>query len=116
MGMRRNATSLVGALVVTLFVAGACGGSGDDGVATPPRRPSSLPRQCRRSRRDTAPPSHLLHAAFAEFGELGDAPEGVESEIPEIALLYSIRLETVSVNDPSLSVTLPDPSLVVALH
>ena len=57
----------------------------------------------------------ILNAAFAEFGELGGAPEGVESEIPEIELLYSIRLETVSVNDPSLSVTLPDASQVIEL-
>ena len=57
----------------------------------------------------------ILNAAFAEFGELGSPPEVVESEIPDIELLFSIRLETVSVNDSSLSVTLPDPSQVIEL-
>ena len=57
----------------------------------------------------------ILNAAFAEFGEPGGASEGVESGIPDIELLYSVRLETVSVNDSSLSVTLPDPSQVIEL-
>ena len=57
----------------------------------------------------------ILNAAFAEFGEPGGASEGAETGIPEIELLYSVRLETVSVNDSSLSVTLPDPSQVIEL-
>ena len=57
----------------------------------------------------------ILNAAFAEFGEPGGASEGAATGIPEIELLYSVRLETVSVNDSSLSVTLPDPSQVIEL-
>ena len=57
----------------------------------------------------------ILAAVFAEFDELVEGPEGEESGMPEIELRISIRLETLSVNDPALSVTLPDPSLVVEL-
>ena len=57
----------------------------------------------------------ILAAVFAEFDQLAEGPEGEESEIPEIEFRISNRLETVSVNDPSLSVTLPDPSQVIKL-
>ena len=57
----------------------------------------------------------ILGAVFAEFDQLVEGPEGEESGMPEIEFRISSRLETVSVNDPALSVTLPDPSQVVAL-
>lgn len=57
----------------------------------------------------------ILDALFAGFGELGEGPEGSESGMTEIEFRISSRLETLSVNDPALSVTLPDPSQVVEL-
>ena len=57
----------------------------------------------------------ILMAVFAGFGEMGEAPEGADIGLPEIEYLLSIRFETLAVNDPSLTVTLPDPSLVVDL-
>ena len=57
----------------------------------------------------------ILAAVFAEFDQLAEGPEGEESGMPEIEFRISSRLETVSVNDSSLSVTLPDPSQVIKL-
>ena len=57
----------------------------------------------------------ILAAVFAEFDQLVEGSEGEESGMPEIEFRISSRLETPSVNDPALSVTLPDPSQVVEL-
>lgn len=57
----------------------------------------------------------ILAAGFSGFGEMGETPEGADIEFPEIEYRVAIRLETLAVNDPALSVTLPDPSLVVEL-
>ena len=57
----------------------------------------------------------FLRSLVAGFSEAGEVPEEALSEFADLEFLYSIRLETLALNDPSLSVTLPDPSLVVAL-
>ncbi len=57
----------------------------------------------------------ILAAVFSGFGEMGETPEGADIEFPEIEYRVAIRFETLAVNDPALSVTLPDPSLVVEL-
>ena len=57
----------------------------------------------------------ILGEVFAEFDQLVEDPEGEGSGMPEIEFRISSRLETLSVNDPALSVTLPDPSQVVEL-
>ncbi len=57
----------------------------------------------------------ILMAVFAGFADMGEMPEGAEPELPDIEYLFAIRFETLAVNDPSLSVTLPDPSMVVEL-
>ena len=57
----------------------------------------------------------ILMAVFAGFGEMGETPEGADIGLPEFEYLLSIRFDTLAVNDPSLTVTLPDPSLVVDL-
>ena len=57
----------------------------------------------------------IMMAVFAGFGEMGETPDGADIEFPEIEYRVAIRIETLAVNDPSLSVTLPDPSLVVEL-
>ncbi|MDE0654176.1 MAG: hypothetical protein OXI26_11040 [bacterium] len=55
----------------------------------------------------------LLMAAFAGFGEMADAPEGAEIDFPEIEYRLAMRVEALAINDPSLAVSLPDPSQVV---
>ena len=55
----------------------------------------------------------ILMAIFAGFAEMGEVPEGAEIGLPEFEYLLSMRFETLAVNDPSLSVPLPDPSRVV---
>ncbi len=55
----------------------------------------------------------ILMAVFAGFAEMGDGPEGAEIGLPEFEYLLSMRFETLAVNDPSLTVPLPDPSQVV---
>ncbi len=55
----------------------------------------------------------LLMAAFAGFGDMGGAPEGAEVDFPEIGYRLAMRVEALSVNDPSTAVALPDPSQVV---
>ena len=57
----------------------------------------------------------ILMAMFAGFAELGEMPDGAEPELPDIEYLFGMRFETLAVNDPSLSVTLPDPSMVVEI-
>ena len=57
----------------------------------------------------------ILTAVFAGFGELAETPDGAGSELPEIEYLFAVRFDTLAVNDPSLTVTLPDPSQVVDL-
>ena len=57
----------------------------------------------------------ILAAVFAGFGELAETPDGAGPEMPEIEYLVAVRFETLAVNDPSLTVTLPDPSQVVDL-
>ncbi len=57
----------------------------------------------------------ILMAVFAGFGEMGETPEGADIGLPEFEYLLSIRFETLAINDASLSVTLPDPSLIVGL-
>ena len=57
----------------------------------------------------------ILMAVFAGFGEMGETPEGADIGLPEFEYLLSVRFESLAVNDPSLTVTLPDPSLVVDL-
>lgn len=57
----------------------------------------------------------ILTAVFAGFGELAETPDGAGPELPEIEYLFAVRFDTLAVNDPSLSVTLPDPSQVVDL-
>ena len=44
---------------------------------------------------------------------MGETPEGADVGLPEFEYLLSIRFEALAVNDPSLTVALPDPSLVV---
>lgn len=55
----------------------------------------------------------ILMAVFAGLGEMGEMPEGADIGLPEIDYLLSMRFDTLAVNDPSLTVTLPDPALVV---
>ena len=55
----------------------------------------------------------ILMAVFAGFGEMGEMPEGADIGLPEIDYLLSMRFDILAVNDPSLTVTLPDPALVV---
>lgn len=56
----------------------------------------------------------ILMAAFAGLGDLfGEDGEG--GGMPEIEYRVIVRIDVVSVNDPSLTVALPDPSLVVDL-
>ena len=57
----------------------------------------------------------ILAAVFAEFDQLVEGPEGPDSGKPEIEFQIASRLETLSVNDPALSVTLPDESQVIEL-
>ena len=56
----------------------------------------------------------ILMAAFAGLEELF-GEDGEAGGLPEIEYRVIVRTDVVSVNDPSLSVTLPDPSLVVEL-
>ena len=56
----------------------------------------------------------ILMAAFAGLGDLF-GEDGETSGLPEIEYRVIVRTDVVSVNDPSLSVPLPDPSLVVEL-
>jgi len=53
----------------------------------------------------------ILMAALAGFGELFGEGGGM----PEIKYRVIVRTDVVGVNDPTLSVTLPDPSLIVEL-
>lgn len=55
----------------------------------------------------------ILMAVFAGLGEMAGMPEGAEVDLPEIEYLFAIRFDTLAVNDPSLTVALPDPALVV---
>ena len=55
----------------------------------------------------------LLMAAFAGFGEMADDPEGAEIDFPEIEYRLAMRVEALAIDDPSLTVALPDPSQVV---
>ena len=55
----------------------------------------------------------LLMAAFAGFGEAADAPEGAEIGLPEFEYRLAMSVEALAVNDPSLTVSLPDPSQVI---
>ena len=57
----------------------------------------------------------LLMAAFAGFGEIAEDPDFAELDFPEIEYRVEVRIETLTLNDPSLTVALPDPSLVVDL-
>ena len=57
----------------------------------------------------------ILMAVFAAFGEMGDAPEGADVDFPEMEYRIAVRIEVLAVNDPSLGVSLPDPSQVVDL-
>ena len=55
----------------------------------------------------------LLMAGFAGFGEMADDPEGAEIDFPAIEYRVAMRIEVLAANDPSLTVSLPDPSQVV---
>ena len=82
MGMRRNATSLAGALVAVLLVAAACGGT-DDGVVTPagaePPAPSVEPAE------PPAPPepASAEPPAPAEPPPSAESPPAADDEPPE---------------------------------
>lgn len=55
----------------------------------------------------------FLMAGLAGFGEAADAPEGAEIDFPEIEYRLAMSVEALAVNDPSLTVSLPDPSQVL---
>lgn len=55
----------------------------------------------------------LLMAVFAGFGEMSDAPEDAEIDFPGIEYRVAMSVEALAVNDPSLAVSLPDPSQVL---
>ena len=57
----------------------------------------------------------ILTATSAAFDELDGVSEGEASEFPEIEYHVAVRLDTHSINDPALTVTLPDPSRVIDL-
>ena len=67
--------------------------------------------------------NHLIRRVVVDFdvgrvlAALFNEPSRTDgvAGVDQIEGLFSARLETVAVNDPSLSVTLPDPSLVVPL-
>lgn len=54
----------------------------------------------------------IMTAIFEGFAEGSDGAEGF---VPEIEYLLSVRFRTVAVNDPALSVTVPDESAVIDL-
>lgn len=56
----------------------------------------------------------ILIQVFDELAEAEGLPEGAGS-FPELEYVMSMRMDAVSLNDPSLTVELPDPSLVVEL-
>lgn len=56
----------------------------------------------------------ILNQVFDELAEAEGLPEGAGS-FPELEYVMSMRMDAVSLNDPSLTVELPDPSLVVEL-
>ena len=56
----------------------------------------------------------ILTQVFDELAEAEGLPEGADS-FPELEYVMSMRMDAVSINDPSLTVELPDPSLVVEL-
>lgn len=56
----------------------------------------------------------ILSQVFDELAEAEGLPEGA-GVFPELEYVMSMRMDAVSLNDPSLTVELPDPSLVVIL-
>ena len=56
----------------------------------------------------------ILSQVFDELAQAEGLPEGADS-FPELEYVMSMRMDAVSLNDPSLTVELPDPSLVVEL-
>lgn len=56
----------------------------------------------------------ILAQVFDEMAEAEGLPEGAGS-FPELEYVMSMRMDAVSLNDPSLTVDLPDPSLVAEL-
>ena len=57
----------------------------------------------------------ILMAVFAGLGEMGGGPDDAAIALPEFEFLLSFAFETLAVNDPSLTVALPDPVHVVDL-
>lgn len=57
----------------------------------------------------------ILMAVFAGLGEMGGAPDDAAIALPEFEFLLSFAFEALAVNDPSLTVALPDPAHVVDL-